>query len=145
VEPDCGPYLYENPHFPRGLSPRALQPSKQISLPVDLAATVGIMIPDERWWNVKATIVPKRGHLIGKACQAGCRNKIGAGQAVLVKRLDTLHLRTGADPWFVMHVACIQAKCDAAPEGLDPTNTAAAIAAWRRQLLAEGATPARSR
>jgi hypothetical protein len=103
------------------------------------------MIADEGCGAVKSTIVTSRGHLVGKACQAGCRNKIAAGQAVLVRKLDSINLRPGADPWFVMHVACIQAKCDAAPTGVAPPNAPAAIAAWRRQLLAEGAISVRSR
>lgn len=85
-----------------------------------------------------------RGHLVGKSCGAGCRNKIAGGQAVLVHRLDKFILGPGADPWFVMHVVCVQAKCDAAPEGLRPSNAAADIAAWRRELLAGGAVPVRT-
>lgn len=95
--------------------------------------------------TVKAVVVTRRAHLVGKRCQAGCRNKIDVGQAVLVKRLDHFNVAAGADPWFVMHVACVQAKCDAAPAGLAPINTDASIAAWRRELLADGARPVRQR
>jgi hypothetical protein len=104
------------------------------------------MNPDEHSGGdvVKAVIVKPRSHLVGKRCQVGCRNQIGIGQAVLVHRLDPLNVAAGADPWFVMHVTCVQAKCDAAPTGLPPTNTEANIALWRRQLLADGAKPVRS-
>jgi hypothetical protein len=93
---------------------------------------------------MKAQIVPGKGHLVGKRCMAGCRNKIDGGQAVLVRKLDPYILSPGADPWFVMHVDCVQAKCDSAPEGLHPKNAAANIAIWRRQLVADGAIPVRT-
>lgn len=93
---------------------------------------------------MKSQIVTPRSHLIGKRCQVGCRNKVEAGQAVLVKKLDPYILGVGCDPWFVMHVDCVSAKCDAAPEGLHPRNAAANIAIWRRELVAAGAIPVRS-
>lgn len=93
--------------------------------------------------SVKATVVKARSPLIDKKCQAGCRNKIAAGHAVLVQRLDRIDLAIGVNPWFVMHVDCVRAKCDAAPEGLPPVNAAANIANWRRELIAEGAIPVR--
>lgn len=90
---------------------------------------------------MRALIVPHRGHLVGKKCMAGCRNKIAGGQAVLVRKLDPYILGHAADPWFVMHVDCVRAKCDSAPDGIAPKNQAATIANWRRELLADGATP----
>jgi len=93
---------------------------------------------------VKALIVPHKGHLVGKKCMAGCRGPIAGGQAVLVRRLDPYILGPGADPWFVMHVDCVRAKCESAPEGATPRNHAVAIANWRRELIAEGAIPVRS-
>jgi hypothetical protein len=93
---------------------------------------------------MRAQIVPRTGHLVGRKCMAGCRNQIAAGQSVLVRKLDPFILAHAADPWFVMHVDCVRAKCDSAPEGIAPSNQAASIAIWRRELLADGAIPIRS-
>lgn len=91
---------------------------------------------------MKSQIVGNRSHLVGKPCAAGCRYPIEGGQVVLVTQFDT-HGCYVADPWLVMHVDCVRAKCDKAPDGPGPVTGDTMLVAWRRELIANGAEPLR--
>lgn len=80
--------------------------------------------------------VGPRSSMVGLSCRGGCKNKVRAGEVILFTRLATNHYRDGS---FALHVNCVRALLDRAPEGVLEASPDAQIAALRVALLAAGA------
>lgn len=87
---------------------------------------------------MRVVIVTPKAKVVGSACRAPrCHGRILAGQAIVLHQLDT---RDFADGTFAVHVDCLRAVLDSAPEAAaHPSNPAAEAAELRRALIAQGA------